>query len=323
MPGGGKHILCTGGAGYIGSHTVIRLLEHGYEVSIMDDLSNTSDKVIGRLKEITGKDVPLHVINLLDFDKVKDYFKSNKVDGVIHFAAKKAVGESVAKPLMYYENNVAGTVNLLKAMVENNCKCIVFSSSATVYKPSETPLTETAELGASNPYGQTKLMMEQVLTDLHTSDKNWKVSILRYFNPVGAHPSGRIGESPEVPANLLPFIQQVAVGRKKELSVFGNDWPTVDGTGVRDYLHVEDLAEGHVKALDKLFAEPEGCCLVHNLGTGRGYSVLELVTAFEKASGKKIPYTIVGRRPGDLASVIADPKKANEELKWKAVKTIE
>lgn len=320
-----KHILCTGGAGYIGSHTVIHLLQAGYKVSVLDNLSNSSSKVMERLHEITGQEIPLHTVDLKDYNAVKQLFTQHKFDAVIHYAALKAVGESVAMPLEYYENNIGGTIQLLKAMRDTGLKVFVFSSSATVYEPSEAPLTEEAALGPSNPYGQTKFMVEQLLQDLFASDsKGWKISILRYFNPVGAHPSGRIGESPAQPNNLLPFIQQVAVGRRPHLNVFGNDWPTRDGTGVRDYLHVEDLAEGHVAALNKLLKpDCEACCLVHNLGTGKGVSVLEMVHHFEQASGKKIPVVIQPRRPGDLACVIADASKAEKELGWTAKRTIQ
>jgi len=320
--GGAKHILCTGGAGYIGSHTVVHLLKAGYRVSILDNLSNASLKVKERLKQITGEDVPLFTTDTIDTDALLKLFKEQKFDGVIHYAALKAVGESVAMPLEYYTNNVSGTLTLLKVMREAGCKVLVFSSSATVYAPKETPLTEQDALGPSNPYGWTKFMIEQILQDLYKSDPSWKISILRYFNPVGAHPSGRIGESPSQPNNLLPYIQQVAVGRRPQLSVFGNDYNTPDGTGVRDYLHVEDLAEGHIAALTKLF-QGDPCCITHNLGTGKGVSVLEMVDSFEKASGVKIPYKIEARRAGDLATVVADPSKANKELNWTAKRTIQ
>eukprot|EP00386_Alphamonas_edax_P004463 GDKI01014092.1.p1 GENE.GDKI01014092.1~~GDKI01014092.1.p1 ORF type:complete len:351 (-),score=125.91 GDKI01014092.1:159-1211(-) len=320
-----KHVLCTGGAGYIGSHTVIHLLQAGYKVSVLDNLSNASSKVMERLREITGQEVPLFTVDLKDYNAVKQLLTQHKFDAVIHYAALKAVGESVAMPLEYYENNIGGTIQLLKAMRDTGLKVFVFSSSATVYKPSEAPLTEESALGPSNPYGQTKFMVEQLLQDLYISDtKGWRISILRYFNPVGAHPSGRIGESPAQPNNLLPYIQQVAVGRRPHLNVFGNDWPTPDGTGVRDYLHVEDLAEGHVAALNKLLKpDSEPCCMVHNLGTGKGVSVLEMAHEFEKASGKKIPVQIQPRRPGDLACVIADPSKAHKELGWTAKRSIQ
>lgn len=319
----GKHICCTGGAGYIGSHTVIKLLEAGFKVSILDNLMNSNAKVLDRLKELTGQDVALHRINMCDGKAVDDLFAAEKFDGVIHFAGLKAVGESVAKPIWYYENNIAGTLNILKSMETSGCKCIVFSSSATVYRPCEEPLDEQKPLGCSNPYGWTKYMIEQILQDGAVARKDLAVSILRYFNPVGAHPSGRIGESPNAaPNNLMPFVQQVAVGRRECLSVFGSDYNTVDGTGVRDYIHVEDLAEGHVVALQKILTM-EGGCLVHNLGSGRGYSVLEMVKAFEKASGKTIPYKVGDRRPGDLAIVIANAEKAKADFGWEVKRNLE
>jgi len=280
----GTHVCCTGGAGYIGSHTVIKLIEAGFKVSVMDNLMNSSPKVFERLKELTGQEVPFFNVDMCDAAATDKLFEEQKFDAVIHFAGLKAVGESVAKPLWYYENNLVGTLNLLKSMGNHGCKNIVFSSSATVYKPCEEPLDETKETGCSNPYGWTKYMIEQFLIDAAKADKELKVSILRYFNPVGAHPSGRIGESPSgMPNNLMPFVQQVAIGRRPELSVFGNDWPTPDGTGVRDYIHVDDLAEGHICALQKILPM-EGGSIIHNLGSGNGYSVLDMVKAFEAAS---------------------------------------
>jgi len=317
------HICCTGGAGYIGAHTVIKLLEAGYTVSVMDNLMNANEKVMDRIKEISGVAVPLYKVDMTDASAVDELFTSQKFDGVIHFAGLKAVGESVAKPMWYYENNIVGTMNILKAMEKNKCNYIVFSSSATVYKPSEEPLDEEKPLGCTNPYGWTKFMIEQILQDAAKANKELNVSILRYFNPVGAHPSGRIGESPGTfPNNLMPFVQQVAVGRRECLSVFGNDYNTPDGTGVRDYIHVDDLAEGHVCALTKISTE-SGCCLVHNLGSGNGSSVLDMVKAFEKASGKTIPYKIVDRRPGDLACVIANAAKAKKDFSWETKRTLE
>jgi len=294
----GCHILCTGGAGYIGSHTVIKLLENGFQVSIMDNLMNASPKVMERIKEITGKDVPLHNLDMCNADGVDKLFAEHKFDGVIHFAGLKAVGESVAKPIWYYENNIVGTLNILKSMTKHGCKSIVFSSSATVYKPCEEPLDEEKPLGCSNPYGWSKYMIEQILMDWSKANKDFGVSLLRYFNPVGAHPSGRIGESPgSYPNNLMPFVQQVAVGRREALNVFGNDYNTPDGTGVRDYIHVDDLAEGHICAMQKILSMSGGC-IVHNLGSGKGLSVLDMVKAFEKASGKTIKYNVGPRRPG-------------------------
>eukprot|EP00928_Gymnodinium_smaydae_P009896 TRINITY_DN1370_c0_g1_i1.p1 TRINITY_DN1370_c0_g1~~TRINITY_DN1370_c0_g1_i1.p1 ORF type:complete len:377 (+),score=85.97 TRINITY_DN1370_c0_g1_i1:95-1132(+) len=317
-----KHILCTGGAGYIGSHTVIKLSEQGYKVSIMDNLLNSNEKVMSRLKDIIGKDIALHKVDMCDAAAVSKLFEAEKFDAVIHFAGLKAVGESVAKPIWYYENNIVGTFNILKAMLATGCSAIVFSSSATVYKACEEPLDESKPTGCTNPYGWTKYMIEQILLDTAKANEDaMRVSILRYFNPVGAHPSGKIGEAPNgIPNNLMPFVQQVAVGRRPELNVFGNDYPTADGTGVRDYIHVEDLAEGHVAALTKLLELEKGT-MIHNLGSGKGVSVFEMVKAFEAASGKTIKMNVVGRRPGDLATVVADPRLANEELKWKTKRT--
>lgn len=317
------HILLTGGAGYIASHTALYLISNGYEVTILDNLCNSSPKVLDRLHALAGKPISFENIDIRNRDAVFDLFRRTKFDGVVHFAALKAVGESVSKPLEYYHNNISGAVNLLQAMQEAGCKTFVFSSSATVYQPKETLLVETDPLGASNPYGHTKVWIEQILQDLFVADPSWKISILRYFNPVGAHPSGTIGESPDQPMNLLPYIQQVAVGRKEKLHVFGDDWPTRDGTGVRDYIHVEDLADGHVCALNVLMKQEKGCCLVHNLGTGRGVSVIEMAKLFEQTNGVEIPFEITARRPGDLATVVADATKAEKEWGWKTKHTIE
>jgi len=318
-----KHICCTGGAGYIGSHTVVKLLEGGFRVSIMDNLMNSSRNVLDRLREITGHDVPLFEVDMCDSRAVAELFAEQRFDGVIHFAGLKAVGESVAKPLWYYENNIAGSLNILKAMKKSGCNAIVFSSSATVYSPSEEPLDEKKPLGCSNPYGWTKFMIERMLMDAAAADESLAVSILRYFNPVGAHPSGLIGESPGTfPNNLMPFIQQVAVGRRDRLSVFGSDYETKDGTGVRDYIHVDDLAEGHICALQRTMQG--GCgCIVHNLGSGQGHSVLEMIKAFEAASGKALPYKLTDRRPGDLAYVVANPAKAKADFGWETRRTLE
>mmetsp|Transcript_68649 Transcript_68649/g.190022 ORF Transcript_68649/g.190022 Transcript_68649/m.190022 type:complete len:348 (-) Transcript_68649:70-1113(-) len=319
----GKHICCTGGAGYIGTHTVVKLVEGGFRVSIMDNLMNSTRKVLGRIKQITGQDVPLFEVDMCDPPAVKKLFAEQKFDAVIHFAGLKAVGESVAKPKWYYNNNVTGTLNVLDAMEAAGCKAIVFSSSATVYRPCEESLDEEKALGCSNPYGWTKFMIEQILMDAAKADQALAVSILRYFNPVGAHPSGLIGESPSTyPNNLMPFIQQVAVGRRSCLSVFGSDYPTEDGTGVRDYIHVDDLAEGHICALRKILDMGYGS-IVHNLGSGEGHSVLQMVAAFEAASGKNIPYKLTARRPGDLACVVANPAKAKADFGWETTRTLE
>lgn len=321
MPG--EHILCTGGAGYIGSHTVIKLLESGFKVSILDNLLNANKKVLERLKELTGQDVPFYEVNMCDAAAVSALFEKEKFDGIIHFAGLKAVGESVSMPIYYYENNIQGTLNILKAMEKFGCNNIVFSSSATVYKPCEEPIDEGKPTGCSNPYGWTKYMIEQILQDAAVARKTLKVSLLRYFNPVGAHPSGRIGESPsQIPNNLMPFVQQVAVGRRECVNVFGNDYPTPDGTGVRDYIHVEDLAEGHIAALQKILSMETGT-IVHNLGSGTGYSVLEMIKGLEAASGKTINYKIGDRRPGDLASVVANAAKAEAEFGWKTKRTLD
>ncbi|MBQ4361977.1 MAG: UDP-glucose 4-epimerase GalE [Lachnospiraceae bacterium] len=312
-------LLVTGGAGYIGSHTVVELLNAGYDVVVVDNLSNSSEESIRRIEEITGKHVKFYEADLLDYQALMIVFAIENIEGVIHFAGLKAVGESVEKPWEYYNNNIAGTLNLIRIMNEKNCKKMIFSSSATVYgDPAQIPITEECPKGAvTNPYGWTKWMIEQILTDLHTADPEWNVVLLRYFNPIGAHKSGRIGEDPKgIPNNLLPYVAQVAVGRLEKLGVFGDDYPTPDGTGVRDYIHVVDLAKGHVKALAKFGDEPQ--VRIYNLGTGRGYSVLEVVKAFGKACGKEIPYEIKPRRAGDIATCYADSSKAAEELGWHA-----
>lgn len=315
-------VLVTGGAGYIGSHTCVKLLEAGYDVVVLDNLSNSSPKAIGRVEEITGKKIRFYECDILDKEGMRAIFHENTIDSVIHFAGLKAVGESVAVPLKYYENNIAGTVYLLEVMQEFGVKKMVFSSSATVYGMTDKmPLTEDLPTSANSPYGQTKLMIEQILQDLAVSDKDWAISLLRYFNPVGAHESGRIGENPKgIPNNLMPYITQVALGKLPQLSIFGNDYPTKDGTGVRDYIHVVDLAEGHLKALDKL--KTTKGVLIYNLGTGVGYSVLDLVKAFEEANGVTIPYKFAPRRPGDVTVCYADPTKAKNELGWEAKKSI-
>ncbi|MBE5964238.1 MAG: UDP-glucose 4-epimerase GalE [Lachnospiraceae bacterium] len=315
-------ILVTGGAGYIGSHTCVELLNEGYEVVVIDNLSNSSYEAIRRVEELTGKSISFYEGDILDEAMLKKIFENENIDSVIHFAGYKAVGESVAKPLMYYHNNVEGTVNLCKVMADYNVKNIVFSSSATVYGvPKTVPITEDFPTSATNPYGRTKLMLEEILKDLYVSDNEWNIVLLRYFNPIGAHESGRIGENPKgIPNNLMPYITQVAVGKLEKLGVFGDDYDTPDGTGVRDYIHVVDLALGHVRAIEKL-KENKGV-LTYNLGTGVGYSVLDMVKAFEKANNIEIPYIIKERRPGDIACCYADPSKAREELKWEAKKDL-
>ncbi len=316
-------VLVTGGAGYIGSHTVVQLLEAGYSVIVFDNLVNSSEESLKRVEKITGKSVTFYKGDLLDKEAVRNVFKEHKIDSVIHFAGLKAVGESVAKPLYYYHNNITGTLILCEVMNEFNVKNIVFSSSATVYgDPEIIPITEESRLSATNPYGRTKLMLEEILKDFNVADKTFNVAILRYFNPIGAHESGIIGEDPNgIPNNLVPFISQVAVGKRSELAVYGNDYNTPDGTGVRDYIHVVDLANGHIKALEKLETKPG--VVIYNLGTGKGYSVLEVVEAFKKASGIDIPYVIKDRRPGDIATCYAEPSFAFKELGWKATKNIE
>lgn len=315
-------ILITGGAGYIGSHTSLQLLEAGYQVVVLDNLSNSSRESLNRVERITGKKIEFIEGDIRDAAVLEQLFQQHAFKAVIHFAGLKAVGESVQQPLKYYKNNVLGTLQLLEVMQKHDCKKIVFSSSATVYgDPEEVPIKESAQLQATNPYGRSKLMVEEVLRDLYASDNQWSIALLRYFNPVGAHSSGLIGENPKgIPNNLMPFISQVAVGKRKELSVFGGDYPTKDGTGVRDYIHVVDLAKGHVKALQKLESP---CFHTINLGTGQGYSVLEMIRAFEQASGRIIPYTITERRAGDVSECYADPTLAKEILGWQAEKTLE
>lgn len=310
-------ILVTGGAGYIGSHTCVALAENGYETIILDNLSNSKEESLSRIKQISGVMPEFIVADVRDSKALDNVFKQYTVDSVIHFAGLKAVGESTEKPLEYYENNVYGSVCLIRAMQKNGVKSLVFSSSATVYgTPPEVPIKEGFPLQTASPYGRTKLMTEDILRDFHSSDPSWSIAILRYFNPTGAHPSGLMGEDPNgIPNNLTPYITQVAIGRLKELQVFGNDYPTKDGTGVRDYIHVVDLAEGHVKAIEKL-AKGSGL-FTYNLGTGNGYSVLDMVAAFEKATGRKIPYRIAPRRSGDIAECFADPALAAKELGWK------
>ncbi len=313
-------ILVTGGAGFIGSHTCVELLNSGHDVVVVDNLSNSCEESLVRVREITGRDLTFYKTDILDREGLNAVFeKEGKIDAVIHFAAFKAVGESVQKPLKYYGNNITGTIALCEVMAAHGCKNIVFSSSATVYgQPDSVPIREDFPTpGATNPYGWTKLMMEQVFRDVHNADNSWNIVLLRYFNPIGAHESGRIGEDPAgIPNNLLPYVSQVAIGRLQELAVFGNDYPTRDGTGIRDYIHVVDLAQGHVRAIEKLSS---GCGLaIYNLGTGRGTSVLEIITAFEKASGRKVPYVIKPRRAGDVPECWADPAKAEKELGWKA-----
>ncbi|CAA0812078.1 UDP-glucose 4-epimerase 5 [Striga hermonthica] len=317
-----SRILVTGGAGYIGSHTVLQLLLGGYKAVVVDNLDNSSEVAIKRVQELAGKhgsNMTFHKIDLRDKPALEKLFVSEKFDAVIHFAGLKAVGESVQKPLMYYDNNIVGTIMLLEVMAAHGCKKLVFSSSATVYGwPKEVPCTEDSPISAMNPYGRTKLFIEEICRDLYQSDKTWKIILLRYFNPVGAHPSGHIGEDPRgIPNNLMPFVQQVAVGRRPALTVYGTDYGTKDGTGVRDYIHVVDLADGHIAAVNKL-SDPSVGCEVYNLGTGRGTSVLEMVAAFEKASGKKIPLIMANRRPGDAEIVYAETDKAERELNWKA-----
>ena len=317
-------VLVTGGAGFIGSHTCVELLEAGYDVIILDNLCNSKSKSVERIEEITGKKVKFYKCDIRDRAGLDEIFAENSVDAVIHFAGLKAVPESCQKPLMYYENNISGTVTLLQAMNDAGCKCIVFSSSATVYGDSNTvPFKEDMPEGnTTNPYGTTKLYIERILKDLCASDPDWHVCILRYFNPIGAHESGMIGEAPNgIPNNLMPYITQVAVGKREKLSIYGNDYDTPDGTGVRDYIHVTDLAIGHVRAVE--YALKTQGVDIFNLGTGHGVSVLELVTAFEKACGKPLPYVIAERRPGDIDTSYADASKANECLHWKAERGVE
>lgn len=317
------NVLVTGGAGYIGSHTSLLLLEAGHDIVVLDNLSNSCEESLNRVKKITGKDFKFYKTDLNDYEGVEKIFNENKFDAVIHFAGLKAVGESVSIPLKYYENNISGTLKLLEIMGKHNVKKLVFSSSATVYgDPASVPIREDFPLSCTNPYGRTKLMIEEILRDLYVSDNEWDIAILRYFNPVGAHESGLIGEDPNgIPNNLLPYISQVAVGKLECLSVFGDDYDTHDGTGVRDYIHVMDLSDGHIKALDKI-SNKVGV-VTYNLGTGNGYSVLDMVKAFSKACGKEVKYKIAPRRPGDIAACYADPAKAEKELGFKATRTLE
>lgn len=318
-------ILVTGGAGFIGSHTSVELLNKGKEIVIIDNFSNSKPEVLDKIRKITGKDFKFYEIDYLDREKLEKVFQENDIESVLNFAGYKAVGESIEKPLEYYHNNISGCLVLLQTMKKYGVKKFIFSSSATVYgEPEKIPLTEECKTGGTtNPYGTSKLFIEQILKDTYKSDSTWDICILRYFNPVGAHESGLIGEEPQgIPNNLMPYIVRVANGTLKELSVFGNDYNTKDGTGVRDYIHVVDLAKGHVAALQKLDKEEKGL-YIYNLGTGNGYSVLDMVKAFEKATGKKVPYKIAQRREGDIATCYADPSSAKEELGWVATKTLE
>lgn len=316
-------ILVTGGAGYIGSHTCVELLNRGYEIVVLDNLDNSCEKSLDVIKKLTGKDFKFYKIDLLDYEGTNRVFEENKFDSVIHFAGLKAVGESTAIPIRYYHNNITGTLNLLDIMQKHDVYNIVFSSSATVYgMPKTVPITEDFPLSTTNPYGSTKLMIENILQDVYKSNNKWSATLLRYFNPIGANKSGEMGEDPKgIPNNLLPYISQVAVGKLEYLHVFGNDYDTKDGTGVRDYIHVVDLALGHIKAIEKKTNQPG--VHIYNLGTGNGYSVLEMVDAFEKASGKKVPYKIEARRPGDIAQCYANPQKAKDELDWQATRGID
>jgi len=316
-------VLITGGTGYIGSHTCVVLLNNGDDVTVVDNLSNSSEIVLDRIKKITGRKPLFYKIDLLDFKNLKTVFENHAFDAVIHFAGFKAVGESMAIPLDYYHNNITGTLNLCRLMQEYGVYNLVFSSSATVYGEQATsPVTETMPLLPTNPYGRTKLMIEMILQDMAISQPAFRISLLRYFNPVGSHESGLIGESPiGIPNNLMPYISQVAVGKLSRLNIFGNNYPTPDGTGIRDYIHVMDLAEGHLKAIEGLHKSQNTA--IYNLGTGKGYSVLELIAAFEQASGREIPYVITDRRPGDVAALYADPSKAAAELNWNATRGIQ
>lgn len=318
-------ILVTGGAGYIGSHTCVELLNAGHEPIVLDNLCNSSPIAIQRVEQITGKALPFVEGDIRDKQTLNRLMAAHQFDAVIHFAGLKAVGESCTMPLKYYDNNISGTITLCQAMAAHNIKRLIFSSSATVYgDPHTLPIEESFPLSATNPYGHSKLVIEEILRELYKSDPQWNIALLRYFNPVGAHPSGLIGEDPnDIPNNLLPYISQVAIGKLKQLQVFGDDYPTPDGTGVRDYIHVVDLARGHVKALEKL-AEDDRDCHVWNLGVGKGYSVLEMIRAFERASGRQVPYVVTDRRPGDIAACYAHPEKAERELGgWKAEYTLD
>ena len=328
-----KCILVTGGAGYIGSHTCVELLQAGFEVVVVDNLSNSKFEALRRVEKITGKNITFYQVDIRDRGGLGRVFHEHVIDAVIHFAGLKAVGESCSKPLDYYHNNIYGTLVLTEAMAEAGIKKLVFSSSATVYgDPHKVPIEESFPLSATNPYGRTKLFIEEILRDfsaadrLQNSERPWNIALLRYFNPIGAHQSGLIGEDPNgIPNNLMPYIAQVAIGKLTELSVFGNDYPTPDGTGVRDYIHVVDLAKGHLKALEALFACPpdQGACTAFNIGTGKGYSVLDMVQAFERVTGQKVPYIIVPRRAGDIAECYADPAFAKQQLGWHSEKNLQ
>lgn len=317
-------ILVTGGAGYIGTHTCVELLAAGYEVVVLDNLSNGCARALARVETIAGKPVTLVTGDVRDQGMLNRLFSAHQFSAVVHFAGLKAVGESCAMPLTYYENNVSGTITLCQVMAAHGVKRLVFSSSATVYgEPAHLPATESLPLSATNPYGRSKLIIEEILRDLYRADASWSIALLRYFNPTGAHPSGLIGEDPNgVPSNLMPYVAQVASGKLAQLQVFGGDYDTPDGTGIRDYIHVVDLARGHVQAIRKLMAEP-GQCTAWNLGVGKGYSVLEVVAAFARVSGKSIPYAIIQRRAGDIAACYADPGKAQRELDWRATLTLD
>ena len=317
------NILVTGGTGFIGSHTVVELLNAGYNVVVLDNLVNSSKESLERIKKITGKSVKFYEDDLLYMEALQNIFEKENISSVIHFAGLKAVGESCQIPLAYFNNNITGTINLVMAMEKYNVKSLVFSSSATVYgKPESVPIREDFPLSVSNPYGRTKLIIEDMLRDIYKADKSWDIALLRYFNPIGAHESGEIGESPNgIPNNLLPYVAKVAIGELEAVNVFGDDYDTPDGTGVRDYIHVADLAEGHIKALEKLSTHPG--LVTYNLGTGKGYSVLDIIHNFEKACGKEIPYKITDRRPGDIDMCYADPEKAKKELGWEAKRDID
>jgi UDP-glucose 4-epimerase len=317
-------VLVTGGAGYIGSHTCVELLSAGFQVIVVDNLSNSKETAIERVEKITGKKIKFFKVDLLDKEALEEVFVSEQIDAVIHFAGLKAVGESVSVPLKYYHNNLTGTITLCELMEKYGVRNMVFSSSATVYgDPASVPIAEEFPLSVTNPYGRTKLMIEEILRDLYVADKTWNIAILRYFNPIGAHESGTIGEDPNgIPNNLVPYITQVAVGKLQEVKVFGDDYSTIDGTGVRDYIHVVDLAKGHIKALEKLEKNHIGV-REYNLGTGNGYSVLQMIKAFSKACGREIPYKITDRRPGDIAECFARPDRAEKELGWKAEKSLD
>ena len=317
-------ILVTGGTGYIGSHTVLSLQEAGHDVVVIDNLVNSGEESLWRVAEMSGKAAEFHYVDLVDETAVEAVFANSGIDAVIHFAGLKAVGESVREPLKYYYNNLVGTLNLIRVMDRHNVRSLVFSSSATVYgEHNPIPYVEKMEIGANNPYGRTKEQIEDILSDLGDADPRWHIALLRYFNPVGAHPSGTIGEDPsDVPNNLMPYIAQVAVGRLEKLSIYGGDYPTPDGTGVRDYIHVDDLAAGHVAALNRL-TTTDAPVSTWNIGTGHGTSVLELLTAFERACGHELPYEIVARRAGDIAASYADPSRAQEELGWRATRTVD